>query len=105
MKFRLSSRPVVGSPVHITIAIIPAKDADISHIHASLQTADGLTLESDKVLDIADSHPGEAVEQDITVLPQQPGVLSLTATLLVEMDTGSIARTYTVPLIAVPAAS
>lgn len=105
MRFRLASRPVVGSPVRIDVALIPAADAEVSHIHATFVPGDGLQLGSDRSVDITDPTPGQAVEQEVTVTPQQPGVLSLSATVLVEMDTGSIARTYTVPLIAVPAAS
>ena len=105
MKFRLTTPPVVGSPVQVDVALIPATDVAISHIHATFSPGDGLQVQSDRNVDITDPRPGEVVVQTVTVVPQQVGVLSLTATVLVELDTGSIARTYTVPLIAVPPAS
>lgn len=105
MKFRIAARPVVGTPVHIAVALIPATDVEISHIHVSFQPSEGLQLQSERSVDVTDPHRGEAVEQDVTVTPQHSGVLSFTATVVVDLDSGSIARTYAVPLIAVAAAS
>jgi hypothetical protein len=100
MKFALSARPVVGTPVTLTVALIPAPDAGISHIHASFQPADGLQLLADRALDISNPAPGQPIEQQLSVVPQQAGVLLLNATVLVDMDGGSMARGYTIPMIA-----
>ena len=100
MKFRLQARPVVGSPLRITVALIPATNVEITHIHADFQPSEGLQLQSGRTLDINDPRSGVAFEQEVTVLPQQSGVLSLGATVVVDQDSGSIARTYTIPLIA-----
>ena len=43
---------------------------------------------------------GVIVEQELSVVPQQPGVLSLNATIVVDLDGGSLARSYSIPLIA-----
>jgi hypothetical protein len=99
MKFVLSARPVVGTPLTVTVALIPAPDAGISHIHASFQPGEGLQLQSDRSLDINDPNAGSVIEQQLSVVPQQSGVLSLNATVVVDMEGGSLARSYAIPLI------
>jgi len=100
MKFALSARPVVGTPVTLTVALIPAPDVGINHIHASFQPGDGLQLPADRVLDVNGPEAGQLIEQQLSVVPQQAGVLLLNATVLVDMDDGSLARGYTIPVIA-----
>jgi hypothetical protein len=105
MKFRVVDRPLVGTPVQIEVQLIPAPSVEIAHIHAVFQAGDGLQIQSDRILDVVDPQTGVALEQQLTVLPQQAGVLSLTATVVVDLDSGSIARSYTIPLIARDGAS
>jgi hypothetical protein len=99
MKFGLASRPAVGTPLKVTIALIPAVGAGISHIHASFQPGDGLLLQSDRTLDVSDPGAGVVIEHEVSVVPQQSGVLSLGATVMVDMDGNSLARSYAIPLI------
>jgi hypothetical protein len=100
MKFRLSARPVVGTPLQVLVALIPAADVGISHIHASFQPGDGLQLQAERTLDINDPTAGGVIEEELSVVPQQAGVLSLNATVVVDMEAGSLARSYAIPVIA-----
>jgi hypothetical protein len=100
LKFRLSARPVVGTELQVVVALIPAAGVGISHIHASFQPGEGLQLQAERTLDISDPTAGGVIEQELSVVPQQPGVLSLNATIVVDLDDGSLARSYTIPLIA-----
>jgi hypothetical protein len=100
MKFRLAGRPTVTAPLQVTLLLIASPDVSISHIHLSFQPGDGLQLQSDRTLDVSAVAPGTVVQQDLTVVPQQSGMLSLTATVLVDTDSQSITRTYSIPLIA-----
>lgn len=99
MRFGLAARPAVGTPLKVTVALIPAAGAGINHIHASFQPGDGLLLQSDRTLDVSDPGGGVPIEQELSVVPQQSGVLSLGATVVVDMDGGSLARSYAIPLI------
>jgi hypothetical protein len=105
VKFRLAARPVVGTPVQIVLSLVPGTDAGITHIHGSLQPGEGLVLQSQRTFDITAPQDGVALTQDVTVLPQQDGVLSLSAILLIDFDNGSLARTYSIPIIAMDHAS
>ena len=100
MKFRLAARPVVGSPLQVLVALIPAGDVSISHIHAAFQPSDGLQLQGEHGFDVNAPDAGVVIEQELSVVPQQPGVLSLNATVVVDLDGGSLARSYSIPLIA-----
>ncbi|MGH8232144.1 MAG: hypothetical protein ACRESY_10005 [Steroidobacteraceae bacterium] len=99
MKFRLSTRPVVGTPVQVEIALIPSADASINRIHASFQPGDGLQLPGDHNIDVDDPAAGAVIEQEVSVVPQQTGVLNLNATVMVDTDGGSLARSYSIPLV------
>jgi hypothetical protein len=100
LKFLIDTRPVVGVPVQLKLALIPTPGAGISHIHGTLKVADGLQLQSQRTFDIDALQSGAPVEQAVTVMPQRAGVLSLSATLEIDFDNGSVARTYAIPLIA-----
>ena len=100
MKFKLESRPQVTAPLQVSILLIPAPDVEITHLHLLFQTSDGLQLQSGRNVDLTDLSGGKPVEQQVTVVPQQGGVLSLSATVLVDTSAESISRTYTIPLIA-----
>ena len=99
MKFRLSTRPVVGTPLQVVVALIPAAGVGISHIRASFQPGEGLQMQPERNLDINDPGAGVIIEQELSVVPQQSGILSLNATIVVDMDGGSLARSYSIPLI------
>jgi hypothetical protein len=104
LKFRLETRPVVGSPAQLVLALVPTPGLGIAHIHASLQAEDGLQL-SPRTFDIDAPQDGVTLAQDVTVVPQQAGLLSLSAVVVVDYGTTSIARTYVIPLIAAANAS
>ncbi len=67
--------------------------------------ADGLQLESARTFDIDSPKNDTPIEQDVTIVPQRNGVLSVSATLQVDYGNGSLSRTYVIPVIAGNAAS
>ena len=100
MKFKLGGRPQVTTPLQLTVLVIPSADVTINHIHVSFQPSDGLQMQSERTVDLSEPAPGTPVQEELTLLPQQSGVLSLKATVLVDTDSQSISRTYAIPLIA-----
>ena len=105
MKFRLQDKPTVGRPAQLVIALYAAPGIDIGHVHGSLQPQDGLQLQSERSFDIDALREGTPVQQQVTVVPQREGVLSLSASVVVDYENSSLARTYIIPLIAVDNAS
>jgi hypothetical protein len=100
LRFRLETKPVVGVPAQLVLALLPTPGVEISHIHGALQSAEGLQLQSARTFDIDNPQAGAPIEQDVTVVPQRNGVLSFSATVQVDYDNGSLSRTYVIPLIA-----
>jgi hypothetical protein len=105
VKFRLDTKPIVGRPTQLVLALIPSEGIENSHIHGALQAADGLLLQSPKSFDVDVPAGGDSVQQDVTVVPQRDGVLSLSASVVIDYDNTSLSRTYIIPLIAVYNAS
>ena len=105
MKFRIDTKPIVGRPTQLVLSLIPTEGIENSHIHGALQAADGLLLQSPKSFDFDVPRGGDPVQQEVTVVPQRDGVLSLTAGVVIDYDNTSLSRTYVIPLIAVYNAS
>jgi hypothetical protein len=100
LKFRIETKPVVGQPVTIELVLIPAQGIAIDHIHSSFQVGDGMQLASERAFDVEQPEAGVPLEHELTVLPRQPGVMEVTATVIVDSESGSLARSYAIPVIA-----
>ena len=105
VKFRLDTKPVVGRPTQLLLSLTPTEGIDNSHIHGALQAADGLLLQSAKSFDVDVPQGGNPVQQQVTVVPQRDGVLSFSASVVIDYENTSLSRTYVIPLIAVNNAS
>jgi hypothetical protein len=105
MKFRLDTKPIVGRPAQLVLALIPSEGIASSHIHGAFLAADGLLLQSPKSFDIDVAAGSDPVQQQVTVVPQRDGVLSLSASVVIDYENTSLSRTYVIPLIAVYNAS
>jgi hypothetical protein len=97
--FAIQKRPKVGEPVEIEFALTPS--VDLEHMFARFQVADGLELVSGSETEHLE-HPakGVAVGHTITIRPKTDGIFYITAVVLADSEKESIARTFTVPLIA-----
>jgi hypothetical protein len=105
VKFRLGDKPIVGRPTQLVVALIPSEGVENSHVHGAFLAADGLLVQSPKSFDVDVPHGGDPVQQEVTVVPQRDGVLSLSATVVIDYENTSLSRTYVIPLIAVYNAS
>jgi hypothetical protein len=104
LKFKLATGPVVGQPATVDLVVIPTGSVAFDRVHLSLRPGDGLRLLSDNSLDTTDTTAGEPIRYEVTLVPDAAGVLTLSVTLVVDAESSSLTRTYTIPLIAVPAA-
>lgn len=104
LKFKLEAAPVVGRAATVSLVVIPVGNAGFDRVFMNLRPGDGLRLLSDTSTDTTGTTPGEPIRYDIRVEPATAGVLTLGVTLVVDAESQSLTRTYTIPLIAVPAA-
>jgi hypothetical protein len=105
LKFKLGSGPVVGQPSTVDLVVIPTGNVVFDRVHVSLHPGDGLRLLSDNSLNTTDVAAGEPIRYEVTLVPDVAGVLTLSVTLVVDAESSSLTRTYTIPVIAVPAAN
>jgi hypothetical protein len=99
LKFKLETRPAVGEPAVIDVALIPS--VELEHLFARFQAAEGLQIVSGSESEHFE-HPatGAAVTHKITVTPKADGIFYVTAVVLADSDKESVARTFSFPVIA-----
>jgi len=99
LHFSVTQRPRVGEPVSIELALTPA--VELEHLFARFQVAEGLELlNGAETARLESPARGTPIAHTVTVVPKADGIFYVTAVVLADSSTESIARTYTIPLIA-----
>jgi hypothetical protein len=99
LKFELGSRPKVGQPLEINLALI----SQVSATPASIQvnTADALTLApGPNQFDIPSAEAGEVYRETVNVTPNAEGVLLVGLTVSLKHDDVTEQRAFSIPIIA-----
>ncbi len=104
LRFRLSDPPKVGQALRLDLALLQAPGLDIDSLLVSLAPSEGLQIESERSVEFRAPALGATQRIVVTLRPQQQGLLSLGATVLVDSGGGSLSRNFSIPLIAVEAA-
>jgi hypothetical protein len=99
LRFSLDTPPMPGKPLQVRIAVIPT--IAFASLQVVFQGGEALTIDraATQVGPITNPQPGVAISHRLTVVPQREGIYSISATVLVENDDLSIARTFAIPLI------
>jgi hypothetical protein len=99
VRFALRERPQVGKPFQVDLALVPQMALD--HVVASFYAEDGLTLkDGGETASLDRPEPYAAIQRTLTVVPQRDGIFYVSATVVADAGDESVARTYTIPLIA-----
>ena len=99
LKFKIAQRPAIGAPVDIDLVLTPA--VDLESLFARFQAADGLQIVSGAESEhFEHAARGQPVKHKITVMAKTDGIFYVTAVVLADSDTESVARTFALPLIA-----
>jgi hypothetical protein len=99
LRFAVAKRPKVGEPVEIEFSITPSVPLD--GLFARFQVTEGLQLVAGGETEhLEDAPGGVSVGHKVTVLPEADGIFYITAVVLADSETESVARTFTIPLIA-----
>jgi len=100
MKFELVSRPDVGQPVELRLAVIPL-DGDLERIQGSVQASEGLELLGGREIPLTEKpQAGTSIAHTVTLRPTRDGIFYVSAVVLVDSPRDSIARSYSIPIIA-----
>src|ERR1700722_10556428 len=99
LKFDLRARPVVGEPVDIDLALIPTQDLD--RVSATFQAVEGIELtKGGRTPEVVRPPAGVPISHTLTVIPQREGVFYVSAVVLADTGSDSVARNFSIPLIA-----
>jgi len=99
LKFELRGRPVVGEPVDVDLALIPAQDLD--RIYATFQAGDGLEITKGAKTPEVDRPPaGIPIPHTLTIVPKRDGVFYVSAIVLADSSNESVTHSFWIPVIA-----
>lgn len=99
LRFRFRTAPRVGEPFDVELALAQDAQVQIDDLLVSFLPGDGLALESGRSLELHAPATGAVQRFSATLRPQQAGLASLTATVLVNSGASSIARSFSIPII------
>ena len=99
LKFKMPDPPRVGQPVHLELVLFQQQGLDITHLLVSLQATDGLEIESNHSIEFDTPVPGAIQHMVVDLRPRQEGLMSLTATVLVDAGNTSLTRNFSIPVI------
>lgn len=98
VRFSIPARPVVGEPLDIQLSLTPS--IELERLVAHFQVPEGVQLVAGG--ETGQNRPaiGAEINHTLTVVPKADGIYTITAVVLTDSEQASIARTYSIPLIA-----
>jgi hypothetical protein len=99
VKFVLHQKLAPNQPAPVDVAIVPT--SNLERVTVSFRSDDGLQVSNGGHIDpIEHPEPNVPITHTVTVVPDRDGIFNLTATVLIDTDTESMARAFSIPLIA-----
>lgn len=97
LKFELRSRPEIGQPLTIGVALIP--HVETPSMRATFISTEGLSVRTSEVpAEYRDVQPGSVYRHELTVVPRENGVYYVSAVVMMQMDSGELNRTFSIPV-------
>ncbi len=101
LKFELKSRPQVGEPLMIDVALIPRVASPT--LRATYIATDGLAVrDSDVPAEYQNVQADSVYRQQLTVVPKENGVYYVNAVVTIQTDAGDLSRTFSIPVLVGP---
>lgn len=101
LRFALQSRPQLNEPLELQFVLSPSRDIDSAQI--TFEPSDSVGIAADVLpFNLAHTAAGTGAVQKLVVVPKQSGVLSLTAVVAVDLPTGTMARSFSIPILVIP---
>ncbi len=100
VKFELLSRPDLGQPVEVDLAIVPMSGS-VDRVAGKVEGEDGLELLEGAEIAATD-RPAEGVpiRHSVKVVPRREGILTVRAAVTVDAAGVSTTESYSIPLVA-----
>lgn len=99
VRFALRSRPEIGHPAKLDLQLVPTGPLD--RLVASYHAEPGLTLaQGGAPTEVPAPKPGVPIDHELKIVAERSGIFYVEATVLANSANGSVARTFTIPIIA-----
>ena len=103
LHYRLNDAPQVGKPVTVEMVLVTDANVHVLRLHLSFHADDGLELRGNATVDVDEAEANSPLRRQVVVVAHQDGVLQLHATAVIDSSNDSLARIYSIPLIATEA--
>jgi hypothetical protein len=98
LKFDLKSRPEVGKPLAIDIALLPKVASEVMNV--TYLASEGLTVQTSTTPSKYEHvQSGSVYRHQATVVPKEEGVFSLSAIVMVQTAAGDVTRAFSIPVV------
>lgn len=97
IKYEFASRPAVGKPVEIELALIP--NAGVNSMEVVVSGMDGVTLAGNLSATFADVKMGQPYKHQFSLLADREGVFYLTVAATTHIGGASMGRTFSIPFV------
>ena len=97
LRYEMQSRPEVGKPTEVEIALIP--NAGVESMDAKISGMDGVSVSGDLEVTFSPVEQGKPYTHTFTMLPERAGVYYLTVSVSSQIGGASMGRTFSIPLV------
>jgi hypothetical protein len=99
LKFVLKEHPMVGKPADIELAFLTSPG--VERMLATFQASEGLDLQAGARTAAFENPVADTpISHTVTIVPSRDGIFYVTAVVLTDSSTSSMARTFSIPVIA-----
>ena len=98
IKYEFASKPEVGKPVQLEVALIPS--AGVDSLEATFSGMEGITLAGPLTATLNSAKAGEPYKHSLSVLANQNGVFYITVSVNTQISGASLGRTFSIPFVA-----
>jgi hypothetical protein len=97
IRYDFGSKPVVGTPTELQIALIP--HAGVDSMDIAISGMEGVTLSGPQSANFPDVEPQKPYVHTLSVLPDRNGVFYLSVVVTTQIGNQNLSRTFSVPFV------
>lgn len=97
LRYDFSSKPVVGTPMELQLAVIP--NAGVDSMEVTVIGMDGVTLSGSLSTNFAQVESSKPYLHNVSVLPDRSGVFYLSVVVSTQIGNSNLSRTYSIPFV------
>jgi hypothetical protein len=97
IKYEFQSKPEVGKPVQLDIALIP--NAGVNSLDVTITGMEGVSLTGPLTQSFTEVKVGEPYKHQLLVLPEHAGVFYVTVSATTHIGSATMGKTFSIPFV------